>query len=208
MSTTSRHKSKNMGDKIESEKISRLIYYALGEQLRLGTGIDFHSLHRGYPLVLAGVRIPSKKGFHVKRSDGDPVSHALVDSLLLALDKGDITDWFNDQDDVINARSIDYLGELCKRLLTPQNVVIISVQVVILAEEPKLKPFFSQMKREIATQLQIDPKRIGIQGKTFEGKGVIGQQQGIEVRATTILLIPSAGTEDHAGNGGARGEAP
>ncbi len=180
-----------MADKIESKEINRLVHQALGQQLRLGTGTDFHSLHKGYPLVLAGVPIPSKKGFHVKRSDGDPVSHALVDALLLALDKGDITDWFDDQDEIINARSIDYLGELHSRILAPQDVVIISVQLVILAEEPKLKPFFAQMKREIATQLEMDPQRIGIQGKTFEGKGIIGRQQGIEVRATTILLVPN-----------------
>lgn len=178
-----------MSNKIEPEEFSQLIHQTLGELLRLGTGTDFHSLHKGYPLVLAGIRLPSKKGFHVKRSDGDPVSHALVDALLLALGQGDITDWFNDQDDVTNARSIDYLGELYKRLLAPQNVVIIGVQVVILAEEPKLKPFFVQMKREIANQLRIDPLRIGIQGKTFEGKGIIGQQLGIEVRATTMVLL-------------------
>src|SRR5713101_7857638 len=162
-----------MSDKIESKEIDQLVCRALSEQLRLGTGTDFHSLHKGYPLVLAGVPIPSKKGFHVKRSDGDPVSHALVDALLLALDKGDITDWFDDQDEIINARSIDYLGELHSRILAPQDVVIISVQLVNLEEETKLKPFFAQMKRESATKLEMDPQRIGIQGKTFEGKGII-----------------------------------
>jgi 2-C-methyl-D-erythritol 2,4-cyclodiphosphate synthase len=179
-----------LSEKIELEEINQLIHRTIGEQLRLGTGTDFHSLHEGCPLVLAGVHIPSKKGFHVKRSDGDPVSHALVDALLLALDKGDISDWFNDQDNVTNARSIDYLGELYKRLLAPLSIVIISVQVVILAEEPKLKPFFAQMKTEIATRLELDPQRIGIQAKTFDGIGIIGQQQGIEVRTATILLVP------------------
>ena len=103
----------------------------------MGTGTDFHSLHKGYPLVLAGIAIPSDKGFRVKRSDGDPVSHALVDALLLALGKGDIADWFDDQDGIIDARSIDYLEELFKTVLDPDGVTIISIQVVILAEEPK-----------------------------------------------------------------------
>jgi len=62
--------------------------------------------------------------------------------------------------------------------------------VVILAEEPKLKPFFATMKSEIATRLNMDPQRIGIQRKTFERKGIIGRQQGIEARATIILLVP------------------
>ncbi len=179
-----------MSRKRESAQINRLIHQALSDQLRLGTGTDFHSLYKGYPLVLAGIAIPSDKGFHVKRSDGDPVSHALVDALLLALGRGDIADWFDDQDDIINARSIDYLEELCKKVLTPEGITIINAQVVILAEEPRLKPFFGKMKGEIATRLHIDPQRVGIQGKTYEGKGIIGRQQGIEARATIILLVP------------------
>lgn len=176
---------------MELEEINQLIHRKMGDMLRLGTSTDFHRLYEGCPLVLAGVQIPSKKGFHVKRSDGDPVSHAIVDALLLALDKGDITDWFNDQDGIANASSIDYLGELNKRLLAPLNIDIISVQVIILAEEPKLKPFFAQMKNEIAIRLGLDPQRIGIQAKTYDGVGIIGQQQGIEVRTTAMLLVPN-----------------
>jgi 2-C-methyl-D-erythritol 2,4-cyclodiphosphate synthase len=177
-----------MSSGMESARISELIHQALSDKLRLGTGTDFHSLHKGYPLVLAGIAVPSEKGFRVKRSDGDTVSHALVDALLLALGKGDIADWFDDQDDIINARSIDYLEELYKKVLVPEGITIINIQVVILAEEPRLKPFFAQMKNEIATRLRMDPQRIGIQGKTFEGKGIIGQKQGIEARATIMLL--------------------
>ena len=160
----------------------------LSEQLRIGTGIDFHSLYEGYPLILAGITIPFDKGFHVKRSDGDPIAHAIVDALLAALGQGDIADWFSDTDGVTNAQSIEYLGELRKQLLIPQGVTILNLQVVVLAEKPKLKPFFHQMKENIAHQLAIDVQRISIQGKTFEGKGGIGQQEGIEVQALVSLL--------------------
>ena len=172
----------------ETQHVNQLIHQILNEQLRIGEGVDFHSLYEGYPLTLAGVIIPHDKGFRVKRSDGDPVSHALVDALLAALSEGDIADWFSDKDDVTNARSIEYLGILHKNLLAPHNVSIISVQVTILAEQPKLKSFFPLMKQEIATQLEIDQHRINIMGKTFEGKGIIGQQQGIETRVLVALL--------------------
>jgi len=173
-------------------ELEQLIHQVIYKQLRFGSGTDFHSLRRGYPLVLAGISIPSRKGFHVKRSNGDPVSHALADALLAAIGEGDIADWFNDQDGTINARSIDYLGELREKLLIPQNITIINVQLVILAEEPKLKPFFRLMKSQIANQLGLDPQRIVIQGKTYEGKGIIGRRQGIEVRAIITLLVPGA----------------
>src|SRR5437763_3565143 len=124
---------------MNQEQVKKLIHQTLSEKLCIGTGIDFHSLHEGYPLVLAGVTIPHDRVFHVKRSDGDPVSHALVDALLAALGQGDITDWFSDLDNIINAHSIDYLGELYAKLLKPRVITIISVQVIILAEQPRLK---------------------------------------------------------------------
>lgn len=173
---------------MDPKQLGLMVRQILSEQLRVGTGTDFHSLWEGYPLVLAGVTIPHDRGFHVKRSDGDPVSHAVVDALLAALNAGDIADWFNDQDGVRNARSLDYLGELRNKILVPRNVSVVQVQVTILAEQPKLKPFFSQMQRGIAGQLGINSQSVNIQGKTFEGKGVIGQQQGIETRAFVALL--------------------
>lgn len=168
----------------ESDSLTKI----LSEQLRIGTGIDFHSLHSDCPLILGGVSIPFSKGFRVKRSDGDPVSHAIVDALLAALGKGDIADWFDDEDGVTNAASIDYLGEIREKLLEPSNVSIINLQIVILAEKPKLKPFYPRMKDNIAEQLQIDVERISIQGKTFEGKGIIGSQEGIETQVSVALL--------------------
>jgi 2-C-methyl-D-erythritol 2,4-cyclodiphosphate synthase len=175
---------------MELEQINQLIHRALCEQLRCGSGIDFHSLNEGYPLVLAGVTIPSKQGFCVKRSDGDPVSHAIVDAILAAMGEGDIADWFNDQDGIDDARSINYLRELHQNLLAPRKITIVNVQAIILAEKPKLKPFFPQMQMEIATRLAIEPSRVAMQAKTFEGKGIIGNQEGIEVRATSTLLLP------------------
>jgi 2-C-methyl-D-erythritol 2,4-cyclodiphosphate synthase len=176
---------------MDPQYIKQLIRQVISEELRIGAGIDFHSLYEDYSLVLAGVTIPHNKGFHVKRSDGDPVSHAIVDALLAAMGKGDIADWFSDQDGITDARSIEYLGELHKELLLPQAITLISVQVIVLAEQPKLKPFFLQMQTHIAKQLHIDEERVNIQGKTFEGKGIIGQQEGIAVEAIVALLLPS-----------------
>jgi 2-C-methyl-D-erythritol 2,4-cyclodiphosphate synthase len=160
----------------------------LSEQLRIGTGVDFHSLYDGYPLTLAGVTIPFDRGFHVKRSDGDPVSHAIVDALLGALGAGDIADWFHDDDGTTDAPSIAYLGILKDKLLAPSNIALINIQVLILAEKPKLKPYFQPIRERIAEQLDLDVERISIQGKTFEGKGIIGQQEGIEAHVTLSLL--------------------
>ena len=181
-----------MPDELRAATPERDILEPLGKGLRTGTGVDFHSLHQGAPLVLAGVAIAHTAGFRLKRSDGDPLSHAIVHALLAALVEGDIADWFDDQDGTTNARSIDYLGELQHRLLRPRGVIITQVQATILAEKPKLKPHFDLMRQNIATQLDIPISQVSIQGKTFEGKGVIGSEQGIGVSATIVLYAPAS----------------
>ena len=57
--------------------------------LRVGIGVDAHALAEGVPLVLAGVAFPGEPGL-VGHSDGDVISHALIDAVLGAAGLGDI----------------------------------------------------------------------------------------------------------------------
>src|SRR4029079_11198853 len=59
------------------------------EELRIGLGVDAHALEDGVPLVLGGVRVESARGL-AGHSDGDVITHALIDALLGAADMGDI----------------------------------------------------------------------------------------------------------------------
>ena len=57
--------------------------------MRIGHGYDVHAFGEGDSLVLGGVRIPFNHSF-VAHSDGDVLTHALIDSVLGALGRGDI----------------------------------------------------------------------------------------------------------------------
>ena len=57
--------------------------------VRTGIGYDVHRLSAGEILIIGGVRIPSDKG-SVGHSDGDVLTHAVVDALLGAAALGDI----------------------------------------------------------------------------------------------------------------------
>jgi len=63
------------------------------EELRIGLGVDAHALEDGVPLVLGGVRVESARGL-AGHSDGDVITHALIDALLGAADMGDIGSLF------------------------------------------------------------------------------------------------------------------
>ena len=64
---------------------------------RVGTGHDVHRLVDGYALVLGGVYVPSAVGFKT-HSDGDVLSHSLVDALAGAIADGDLGTHFPEDD--------------------------------------------------------------------------------------------------------------
>ena len=83
---------------------------------RIGTGYDIHQLVEGYALVLGGVNVPSTVGFST-HSDGDVLSHALVDALAGAIADGDLGTHFSEDDpDAWDARSLDFVGYRTERL--------------------------------------------------------------------------------------------
>lgn len=55
---------------------------------RVGVGHDVHRLVAGHRQVLAGVDVPADVGFKT-HSDGDVVSHALIDALAGAIADGE-----------------------------------------------------------------------------------------------------------------------
>src|SRR5256886_14990123 len=61
--------------------------------LRVGIGVDAHRFEDGVPLVLAGVGFDSRRGL-AGHSDGDVITHALIDAILGAAGLGDIGSMF------------------------------------------------------------------------------------------------------------------
>ena len=155
--------------------------------LRIGMGYDVHRLHPGHPLVLGGVTIPYAAGF-IAYSDGDPLSHAVVDAILGAISPGeDIADRFPDTDPRNEKiRSLDYLYRLQPLLRTTQ-ATIHNVDMVVEAEQPKLKPHFPAIRHNIAEALAIALDQVGIKGKTSEGAGYLGRGEAIAVRVIVLI---------------------
>ena len=70
--------------------------------LRVGLGVDAHAFADGIPLVLGGIRFDEDRGLS-GHSDGDVVTHALIDALLGASGFGDIGSLFPSEDDSLQA---------------------------------------------------------------------------------------------------------
>lgn len=138
------------------------------ETARCGIGYDSHRLAEGRKLVIGGVELASPRGA-VAHSDGDVLSHAIVDALLGAAALGDIGRHFPDSDPRWKGvASREFLAEV-RRLLAERGFRILNIDAVVVLDEPKLAPHIVAMSRNLATALGIAPEQVSIKAKTSEG---------------------------------------
>ena len=153
----------------------------------MGIGFDSHRFAPGGPLVLGGVRVVSD--VHLKgHSDGDAIAHAVIDAILGAAALGDIGEMFSDLDSVNDGRdSIEMMG-LVRARIRATGWAVGQVDVVVIAETPRIAPHRNAMRARIACALQIAEEDVSVKGKTNEMMGFIGRGEGIACLATATLV--------------------
>jgi 2-C-methyl-D-erythritol 2,4-cyclodiphosphate synthase len=154
---------------------------------RSGIGYDSHRFAPGGPLVLGGIRIPS--GVHLHgHSDGDAIAHAVTDAVLGAAALGDIGAMFSDTDAANAGRdSIEMLG-LAVAKVHEAGWRVGQLDVVVIAETPKIAPHRAAMCARIAAAAHIHAGDVSIKGKSNEGMGFVGRGEGIACLATATLV--------------------
>ena len=153
---------------------------------KIGFGFDVHRLVEGRPLILGGVEIPFSKGL-LGHSDGDVLLHAIIDAIIGALGEGDIGQHFPDTDPNLKGISSLKLLEQTKKLLDGRKFSVHNLDATIVAQAPKLSPYFPQMKEWIASVLAVVPARINLKAKTTEGLGYTGRGEGMAAYAVVLL---------------------
>ncbi|MFA5878772.1 MAG: 2-C-methyl-D-erythritol 2,4-cyclodiphosphate synthase [Candidatus Margulisiibacteriota bacterium] len=155
---------------------------------RIGLGYDSHQLVMKRPLILGGVEIPFEKGL-LGHSDADCLIHAIIDALLGALALGSIGDFFPDTDaQYKNISSLTLLKEV-QKLLEQKKAKIMNIDSVLILERPKMAPFISQIRENLAQALQINFDQIFVKAKTNEKMGFEGTEQGISARAVALIEL-------------------
>lgn len=149
-------------------------------------GFDVHRFVSGRPLILGGIEIDRERGL-AGHSDADVLIHALMDALLGAAALGDIGDHFPDTDPVYQGISSVELLRIVRRLLVDRGYRVINVDIMVLAEKPKLAPFKSDMIHLLAHELQVAEMDVSIKATTMEKMGFIGREEGIAVQAVALI---------------------
>ena len=145
---------------------------------RSAIGIDFHPLVTNKKLILGGIEIPNKKGLD-GHSDGDALTHAIIDSILGIAALGDIGTFFPDSDPNYHSKySIDLLSEVIN-MVTNKGWRLTFLDATIIAESPKMTDHLTNMKKILSTTLKFQINDISIKATTTNGLGFIGKENGI-----------------------------
>jgi len=158
--------------------------------IRIGVGYDLHRLVAGRPLVLGGVRIPFEKGL-LGHSDADAVCHAVTDAILGAAGAGDIGRHFPDTDPAWKDADSLVLLTRAAAIVRAGGFAVANVDVVVIAERPKLVPHLAGMCAALARALGVDDSRVSVKGKTNEGVGAEGAGDAIAVHAVALVARQS-----------------
>lgn len=157
-------------------------------KMRIGHGYDTHRLVKGRDLVLGGVTIPYEKGLE-GHSDADAVIHALCDALLGGMGLGDIGSFFPDTDpDFKNIDSRILLKQVYD-LMSKYNFELVNADITILAQAPKMSPHLSNMKSNLASDMNVKTAQINIKASTTEQMGFVGRGEGIVAYAVVLMVI-------------------
>ncbi len=154
--------------------------------MRIGHGYDVHRLVEGRKCIIGGVDIPSEKGL-LGHSDADVLLHAVSDSVLGACAMGDIGHLFPDSDDKWKGADSLKLLEEVVRLANLKGYRIINMDSTILAQAPKMAPYISSMRKNIAAACKIDIEAVSVKATTEEGLGFTGAKEGIAAHAVCLV---------------------
>ncbi len=151
-----------------------------------GIGYDVHKLVKGRRLTLGGIVIDYPLGLE-GYSDADVVIHAVCDAVLGAAALGDIGEHFPDDDPKWKDVSSQVLLEQVAELTRKKGLTTNNVDVVIIAQVPKLGAKKTEMRDKMARLLGISPDRVNVKATTTEGLDAIGQGKAIAAQAVVGL---------------------
>lgn len=153
---------------------------------RVGFGYDIHGLAGGRRLVIGGVEIPFHLGL-LGHSDADVLLHSVMDALLGAAGMGDIGVYFPPSDPAYKDASSLSLLEKVAGFLVDNDWQIANIDATIIAESPKLSPYFERMRVNISSILSLNAEMVNIKATTSEGLGFCGRGEGMASYAVALI---------------------
>lgn len=156
------------------------------KNIRVGIGYDVHQFAEGKELWLGGIKIDATRGL-LGHSDADVLIHAICDALLGAVHLRDIG--FHFPDTSADYKNIDSKILLRKvvDLIHSKGFRIGNIDVVVMAQQPKLNPYIELMQNCLAEVMGIEEEDVTIKATTTEKLGFVGREEGVAAQAVVLL---------------------
>ena len=135
-------------------------------------------------LVLGGVEFDYPRGL-AGHSDGDVITHALIDALLGAAGLGDIGSLFPSGDDRFHgASSIDLLQEAYVQV-REAGYRLVNADCVLVGEEPRIAGRRDEMRRRLTDA--IGEGEVNVRATTTDRLGFAGRGEGLAAQAVALI---------------------
>ena len=151
----------------------------------IGHGYDIHRLQPGGKLTVCGVVI-SEEMSAIAHSDGDVAYHAIVDAILGAMGLGDIGEMFPNSDPRWKSAASRVFVETALHRAAAAGYFPSNIDVTLLIEKPKIKPFKPQMLEALRSLSGTDAT-INIKAGTNEGCDAVGRGEAVASHAVVLL---------------------
>jgi 2-C-methyl-D-erythritol 2,4-cyclodiphosphate synthase len=158
-------------------------------ELRIGLGVDAHAFADGIPLVLAGIRLDDDRGL-AGHSDGDVVTHALIDALLGAAGLGDIGTLFPADDDSLRGVSSLLLLRNAYGKVTASGLELVNADCILIGEQPRIADRRDEMRSRLADTMGVGAERIAVRATTTDRLGFTGRREGLAAQTVVLLRQP------------------
>ena len=150
---------------------------------RVGIGVDAHAFAEGVQLVLGGVRFEFPRGL-AGHSDGDVITHALIDAVLGAAGLGDIGSLFpSDGSTPQGISSLDLLRDAVAQV-REAGYEVVNGDCVLIGEEPRIAARRGELEQTL-TDLVGAP--VSIRATTTDRLGFTGRGEGLAAQAVALV---------------------
>jgi 2-C-methyl-D-erythritol 2,4-cyclodiphosphate synthase len=151
--------------------------------VRVGLGVDAHAFADGVPLVLGGVLFDSPRGL-VGHSDGDVITHALIDAVLGAAGLGDIGSLFpSGTSTPVGVSSLELLRDAVEQL-RDAGYEVVNADCVLVGEEPRIAPRRAELERVLG---EIVAAPVSVRATTTDRLGFTGRGEGLAAQAVALV---------------------